>query len=79
MCCFLNCFLEARKQQISNHPIVPTLNDAYETWFGLKRKEKCDHSTKTSVETKENCAYVQRRDLALDMPNCANPIYEQIM
>ena len=64
---------------MSNHLMVPTLNDAYETRLALNHQERT-HSTNTSIETKENSAYIQRKDLALDASDSADPIaiYEQI-
>ena len=62
---------------MSNYPIVPTLNDAYETRLALNHQQRT-HSTNTIIETKENSAYIQRRDLPLDASDSADPIYEQI-
>ena len=79
-----NCFhlqtfsLEAYRRRVQNHPIMPNANPAYETWISLAQQQQCNRNTDTSLQTKENSAYAQRKELALGRSNYINQVYEQI-
>ena len=75
----LICYLGACIRTMSNHPIVPTLNDAYETRLDLNHQDRT-HRTNISIETSKNSAYIHRRDLTQDahVYDYVEPIYEQI-